>query len=342
MQPSSPEGYPDLQSTYQYGDDEYGGNKIPSSVAFWFTDSLVVERNAFRSLGGNGPALEAGSRHARISGNTMADISGNGLHIGNITANPDDRRERVEDVTVDNNSVPRIGQDYHGASGIFVGYVAETRILNNEISEVPYTGISVGWGWGRASIMKNNEVAFNHSHNHMNALVNGGGVYTLGAQPGTRIHHNDVRDQAHEYGGLYPDQGSSYLRMDSNVVQGANQWIFMSNGDMNGNTIVGNYSDTRTAVMVGVDCQVDPNHVVSDGQWPSEALDIIAGSGLEMRFREGSHPTGVFSSPRGQAKETRSIPKPESAPFKNAPHGGMWRWVAPARDRNLLGAAMDR
>ena len=88
MQPSTAKGYPDLQSSYQYGDDGYGGDKIPSSVAFWFTDSLVLENNVFTAMGGNGPALEAGCRHGRISGNRIYDVSGNGLHIGKSRRTP--------------------------------------------------------------------------------------------------------------------------------------------------------------------------------------------------------------------------------------------------------------
>jgi hypothetical protein len=149
-----------------------------------------------------------------------------------------------------------------------------------------------------------------------------------------------VHDQTHDYGALYPDQGSSYLRWDSNVVQGVRQWFFMSNGGMYGNAIFGNYSDTRSAVIVGVECQVDSNHVVSDGEWPSGALDIIAEAGLEMRFREESEPTGFFSARGVKAKGALAIPGTDPALFKTAPQRGRWRWVAPARARNLLGAAI--
>ncbi len=335
LQPNTARGFPDMQSTYQYGDDGYGGEKIPSSVAFWFTDSLVLDHNAFTALGGNGPALEEGCRNSRISWNRISDISGDGLHIGNITANPVDPRERVVGNIIDNNSITQIGSEYHGASAIFLGYVAETRVLHNEIGDVPYTGISLGWGWGRSSGMKGNEVAFNNIHHHMRTLMDGGGIYTLGAQPGTRIHHNYVHDQANEYGALYPDEGSSYIRWDSNVVKSAKRWFFMSNGNMLNDTILGNYTDTRASVIIGENCRVENNTVVGDGFWPSEALEIIAQAGLEA-------PSPGISSIPDEEKGTTSILGRERPKSKAEPWKTFRNWVEPRSARNLLGKTMKR
>jgi parallel beta-helix repeat protein len=48
-----------------------------------------------------------------------------------------------------------------------------------------------------------------------------GGIYTLGVQPGTVIRNNLIHDiSSFTYGGwgIYPDEGSSYLLIESNIV----------------------------------------------------------------------------------------------------------------------------
>ena len=47
-----------------------------------------------------------------------------------------------------------------------------------------------------------------------------GGIYLLGAQPGTIVEHNLIHDiYAREYGGwaLYTDEGSAFIRLEHNV-----------------------------------------------------------------------------------------------------------------------------
>ena len=38
--------------------------------------------------------------------------------------------------------------EYMSGVGVFAGYTEGTRIAHNEICRLPYSGISVGWGWG--------------------------------------------------------------------------------------------------------------------------------------------------------------------------------------------------
>lgn len=44
-------------------------------------------------------------------------------------------------------SIRRVAQEYRGAPAILIGLTHSTRVLHNEISFIPYTGISLGWGW---------------------------------------------------------------------------------------------------------------------------------------------------------------------------------------------------
>ena len=51
------------------------------------------------------------------------------------------RNDRVAD-----DYVSRVAQDYYGNVGILSGYTDGLVVEHNEVADMPYTGISVGWG----------------------------------------------------------------------------------------------------------------------------------------------------------------------------------------------------
>ena len=46
-------------------------------------------------------------------------------------------------------NVTRVANEYHGNAGISVGYSAGTVLDHNHLEDLTYSGISIGWGWGR-------------------------------------------------------------------------------------------------------------------------------------------------------------------------------------------------
>jgi hypothetical protein len=101
--------------------------------------------------------------------------------------------------------------------GIFTGYVRNIRIEHNTISNLPYTGISVGWGWSPLeSIMENNSVKFNRIYGIMNFLHDGGGIYTLSTQPGLNVSYNVIHDSGNC--GLYLDERTNGSVWSFNVA----------------------------------------------------------------------------------------------------------------------------
>jgi len=116
------------------------------------------------------------------------------------------------------------GKIFPSAIGIWIGDAGGNRILHNHIYDMNYTGISTGWVWGYGPTRtQDNRIEYNHVH-HINwneVLSDNGAIYTLGRQPGSTIKSNVVHHvSCYGYGGwgIYPDEGSSELLIEGNLV----------------------------------------------------------------------------------------------------------------------------
>lgn len=122
------------------------------------------------------------------------------------------------------NQISKCGAIVYGAVGIWVGIARETQILNNEVFDLPYTGISVGWRWDASPTgCEANQIVGNHIHHVMSLLSDGGGIYTLGRQPGTvlrsnRIHDVPINAGRAESNGIFIDEGSSQIEVSENTI----------------------------------------------------------------------------------------------------------------------------
>ncbi|MBT6765554.1 MAG: right-handed parallel beta-helix repeat-containing protein, partial [Prolixibacteraceae bacterium] len=126
--------------------------------------------------------------------------------------------------TIKNCLVSDCGKQFYGAVGIWCGLTAETTIQNNEITELPYTGISIGWMWSpEPTPCRDNIIDGNHIHHIMQKLSDGGGIYMLGLQPGSKLINNHIHDVEINAGraesnGMFLDEGITNVIVENNLI----------------------------------------------------------------------------------------------------------------------------
>jgi hypothetical protein len=175
-----------------------------------------------------------GTVNNTISGNLFKDIGGSAMVIGtfsdestevHLPYRPKDLRIVSADNIIENNLITDVTNEDWGTVGIAAGYVKGLNILHNEISDVSYSGISLGWGWTKSNnVMGNNVILGNRVHHYGKHLYDVAGIYTLSAQPGSLIAENVVDSiykapYAHlpdHWFYLYTDEGSSGFTVTHN------------------------------------------------------------------------------------------------------------------------------
>ncbi len=107
--------------------------------------------------------------------------------------------------------------------GVAIADCSDSKVIHCDITDMRYTGISVGWTQGyQGSVAQRNEIAFNHIWNiGLGLMSDMSGVYLLGTSFGTTVHDNvvhDVRTYAYGGSGLYCDEGTEGVILERNVV----------------------------------------------------------------------------------------------------------------------------
>jgi len=143
---------------------------------------------------------------------------------------------------ISNNLITDVTNEDWGCVGIGAGYVRNTTIEHNEISNLSNTGISLGWGWSPAkNVMKNNKVSANKIHHYGKHNYDCAGIYTLSAQAGSLIAENYIDSiykapyvhlPSHWFY-IYTDEGSSYFDVRDNWTPSQK---FLENANGPGNT----------------------------------------------------------------------------------------------------------
>lgn len=208
------------------------------------------ERCQFEHLGSTGLDYEEAVQGGVVRGCLFRDIAGNGLLVGSFSPaahethlpyDPADRREVCTQQQINNCYFTEIGNEDWGCLAIAAGYVGDVNIEHNEISEVPYSGISLGWGWTQTvNCMRNNRVHANLIHHYAKHMYDVAGIYTLGSQPKSYVTENCVHSiykpgyvhDPHHWFYLYTDEGSSFITVRDNWTEGE-KYLQNANGPGN-------------------------------------------------------------------------------------------------------------
>ena len=211
---------------------------LPLAVQWTWAHGCSWRQCSLRHTGASGLGLGAGCRNNAIERCTFEDIGGNGVMVGwrPVQDQPPDRWMNADwsdpaEVPT-GNSVSHCGLRDCGAVntggiGIWAAFCAETRIAHNLICDMPYSGISIGFRWDptptsqRACL-----VEYNHIHHIMQDQADGGGIYTLGLQPGTVLRGNLIHDVGRSdasvsrapNNGIFCDEGSTGFLVEQNII----------------------------------------------------------------------------------------------------------------------------
>ena len=295
--------------------------ETPAALQFQQSNHVSFVGCTFQHLGSNGVGFTRGSHNNSVSRCTFVDISASAVAIGTRDNPTNKTTPEKQDLwnTVSDCTISKIAQEYRGHPGLLVGFTRGTTLTHNEIAHVPYSGISVGWGWSAFPHTYDglNTVTNNHIHHHMQVLGDGGAIYTLGAQgnlpflnrssntsvilppsvqTGNWIHdggthatavldHGGIGEGSHGPGGLYTDEGSTNWQLQHNVVQEVLLWL---QGCRPGCAWIGpmwywnNWYDKASANTMNVEARcplINDVEIIPPAMFPAAALAVQAAAG---------------------------------------------------------------
>ncbi len=192
-------------------------------------NSLIKIRNAenisvrscdFKNIDPYAVHFGMGCKDSKIEGCAFASMGSGAVRVGENWK--DDNP--TEGISIRNNAVVGYGEFNMAGVALFVQDAAKVSVDGNTIRDGFYTGVSVGWTWGfgktttRDMSVRDNLI----SGTGKGWLDDMGGIYTLGACPGSIISGNDISGtDRHRYGGwgIYSDEGSSGWIIENNHVR---------------------------------------------------------------------------------------------------------------------------
>ncbi|TCC01589.1 right-handed parallel beta-helix repeat-containing protein [Kribbella soli] len=344
--PSGPQGYVDQQSgahivgeyakpadfltSCQDGCPEFEKTRnewhqIPAAVQVSAAEHVAFDGNSFEQLGSVGLGLGMdpnahasgigyGAAEIDVRGNSFTNSAASAIVAGGVQPDahhPRDPRMTNHDVRIVDNTIKGVSKNYRDNAGILSTYVTRATITHNTLTDLPYDGVDIGWGWGindpggnqyyleaglynyqpiyrTPTTFLENYVAYNLIHDTKQAMHDGGSIYTLSSSPGTVIERNYVYDSQVTFGALI-DQGTRYVVMRDNVFLGSSRWVYINADAGNPDTfntkdnlVTGNWWDVgpaRNPEGPGYNNQVIDNTQITDGVFPPEARKVMTEAG---------------------------------------------------------------
>lgn len=348
QQPNTAEGYAGTQAgltlTGASGPVDHAGRyytKPAAAVVVRAGRGVTLTGLRFEHLGGAGVVLEAGTQDTTLTRSTFTDLSSGAVYIGDTEPNPAPELTGKRN-TISYNTIRRIGVEYTDAVGIWAGYEAELTVDHNTLEQLPYSGISVGWGWNqpeaRNPVSRDNAITNNRIVDAMMTEYDqhdGGGIYTQGPQPGTVVSGNYINRSAfgnteRDGNGVYLDEQSSYITVERNVITRIGyKWVSNWAGYGIENLATGNWTDTEAPALSGRGSRMVDNHTGLE-QLPAEALQVAAAAGaaggpVEQLLPDlARHGVASQSSTSGTARAALALDGSTTSDTRTLTEAGAW------------------
>ncbi|MEW4529268.1 right-handed parallel beta-helix repeat-containing protein [Maioricimonas sp. JC845] len=206
---------------------------LDAAVFIEQAEQCAVLSCRFEALGGTGLWVAGRTARCRVERCRFEDVGGNGVNLGEDGSRRVDGKAwyqaAPEQVPTGNRiadcHITRCGRILPGAVAIWAPVVKGLEITGNHILDCPYTGISLGWIWSdRESPAGENHIHHNRIEYVMQVLSDGGGIYTLGRQPGSIIEENQISDiplnaGRAESNGMFLDEGTTGFEIRRNTIR---------------------------------------------------------------------------------------------------------------------------
>lgn len=204
---------------------------LPAALHAEAARECTFRQCAFTQMGGYGLELGNGCQRNLIESCEFADLGGGGIKIGPTRS--DDEEVLASHNTVRDCLLAHLGRMHPGAVGIWVGFGHHIVVEHNEIYDLYYSGISMGWTWGYGPTPNHsNAIIHNRIHDAPQlVLTDGAGIYTLGLQPGSEMRGNVLYNlEGLPWAvGIYLDEGSSGWTCQDNLVYNVTTHAFNVN-----------------------------------------------------------------------------------------------------------------
>lgn len=284
-------GYEDAQANTQVYN---GWTQVDGGIMVDSCENIVFTNCKIRNMGSAGIKIFNRSNNVSITNCAIYDISYSGIIAGEVSAHHGyQTNQLVTNTTIQNNYLTRVGLDMYDSPAVVVAYANGTLVDHNEIAYCPYSGISMGWGWDvdndlAATEVGNNTISNNLVHDTGKTNRDGGSIYNLGSQVGSKIYGNYVYnswDGKDTYeNGIYLDQGSAHYEIYNNVIgNNVGYWMHMWINTIHDNYWHDNYHVSALALNESVNSTVENNTLVADGNFTAypAAMTIINNAGLQ-------------------------------------------------------------
>jgi hypothetical protein len=306
-------------------------NQTPAAIQVAAAARITFDQDIFAHLGqyalgigndadANLSGIGLATSDITVSRSVFTDDAGGAIQSGGVRRDahhPPDPRQINQSLIVVNNRISNVSLDFRDNTAILSTYVLGAIILHNDISDVPYDAIDIGFGWGiedpggnpnyrtrmhgyddPANLVyqtptphRDVVVASNRIHRAKQFFRDGGAIYNLSAAPGTLITENYIFDNSGQIG-IYLDEGSRYITVRRNVVDDPHgEWLNINTVHAalplrisTDNTAIDNWHNSAKVGGLWTNYENDlilDDHLIGGDQWPPEAGSIMRNAGVE-------------------------------------------------------------